>query len=98
MEECRCGSTRSAVDGLEPRFSSNKRQGYDNMWLGRYESEINLLPLTGVELRFLGRPALSVVTIPTDLQMYIFYTIKFFIVLVIISSTRRPEEDTCRNV
>jgi hypothetical protein len=50
-----------------PPIPFNRRLGGPQKRSGRYGEENNPLPLPGIEPRFLGRPAHSLVTIPTAL-------------------------------
>lgn len=54
------------VNGLQPMvtlFSGKKNPVPAEAWSGRCREEKNLLPLTRIELPFLGRPSHTVVTI-----------------------------------
>jgi hypothetical protein len=46
---------------------------------GRYREEKNLLPLQGIELRLPGRPARSLVAIPTELSRLLFSSLYLFL-------------------
>jgi hypothetical protein len=52
----------------EPRYPLNSRLGGPQRRSGHYGEEENLLPTTGIEPRFLGRPARRLVTMSTELS------------------------------
>jgi hypothetical protein len=53
--------------GKSYRYPLYKRMGGAQNQSGNWGIEKNLLPLPGIELRFLGRPVSSLVCIPTEL-------------------------------
>jgi hypothetical protein len=54
--------------GNSPRYLYCRRLGVPERRSGRYGEGKSLLSLRGLELRFLGRPARSLVAIPTELS------------------------------
>jgi hypothetical protein len=65
-----------------PLYSSGKNHRYplkrdlceSQSWSGRFKEEKNLLPPSGIELRFLGRETRSLLLIPTTLSQLIIYS------------------------
>jgi hypothetical protein len=49
-------------------YSLDRRLGEPQSLSGRYAEEKNLFPLPGIESRFLGRPARSLVATPIELS------------------------------
>jgi hypothetical protein len=62
-----CTIRPPCLRGNSPRYSRNRRIGVPHRWSARFGEDKNILPLSGIEPRFLGRPARSVVTIPSTL-------------------------------
>jgi hypothetical protein len=60
--------------GKQPRYPLYRGLGGPQSWSGRYKEENNLLPIPGIKSRLLGRPARSLVPIPTELIILIFLT------------------------
>jgi hypothetical protein len=60
-----------------PQYPLDGRLGGPQNWSGCYGEEKNLLPLLGIKLQFLGRPAHSLVTILTELSRLLTYTRRF---------------------
>jgi hypothetical protein len=56
--------------GYSPRYAFYRRLGRPQSWAGRYGEGKNLLPLPGIKPRLLGRPARSLVAIPTELSRF----------------------------
>jgi hypothetical protein len=54
--------------GSSTRYPLYKRLGEPQDLYGYYGEEKNLLPLPEIEPRFLGRPARSLVDVPTELS------------------------------
>jgi hypothetical protein len=50
-----------------PLYPLNKRQGGRQSQSGGFGGDINILPLPGIEPRFLDRPARSLIIVPTAL-------------------------------
>jgi hypothetical protein len=65
-----CGQIHNPAalsSGHRPRYPMCRKLGGSQNRSGRYRVEKNLFPLPGIETRFLGRPACSLVAIPTEL-------------------------------
>jgi hypothetical protein len=53
--------------GKRPRHPLNGRLNVSLRWSGHFTEQLNLLPLSGIETRFLSWPARILVTILTEL-------------------------------